>query len=47
MLVPMTLADSEHVKKLTELSASGVGDYSDPQKLKHMISDAFTEQMMQ
>ena len=47
MLVPMTLADSRHVKTLTELSASGVGDYSDPQKLKLIISDAFTEQMMQ
>ena len=47
MLVPMTLADSRHVTTLTELSASGVGDYSDPQKLKLIISDAFTEQMMQ
>ena len=43
----MPSVTAEHVKQLTELSASGVGDYSDPQKLKHIISDAFTEQMMQ
>ena len=45
-LVSMTLATSEDVKQLRELSATGVGNYSDPQKLQAFICDAFTEHMM-
>ena len=46
-LVSMTLAANKDVKQLRELSATGVGNYSDPQKLKKYICDAFTEQIMQ